>query len=217
MESEKPVQQVLKRAFDIAGAATLLVVLSPVIAFTALAVKSQKIGPVMFKQTRYGKSGQPFKMLKFRSMRALAPGEPDTLAAMSTRLTPVTRFLRKSSLDELPQLFNILKGDMSLVGPRPASWKIDSELIYSVRPGLTGPAQVNGRNGLTAEQRQQIEEGYAASWSLRSDFNILGRTIPVWLLARGYQEADSPGYQGPQKIAAQLAAHRTAERPDALR
>lgn len=181
----------LKRAADVTGAATMLVVLSPVMAFAALAVKSQGIGSVLFKQQRYGKGQQPFTMYKFRSMRDGADQAPEDMAR---RVTPVTRWLRKYSVDELPQLFNVLRGDMSLIGPRPSGQLKPYGDIYDMRPGLTGLAQISGRNMLEPEKRAELERRYVQSWSLRKDLRILVGTMPVWLRAQGYAEPDSPVY-----------------------
>ena len=195
-----------KRWVDIAGAVLLLVTFAPLILFMAVALRFQR-GPVLFGHQRVGRDGHSFKCLKFRSM---VPDAAERLQALldsdaearreweltrklvnDPRITPVGRFLRKTSLDELPQLLNVLRGDMSLVGPRPGP---ESELeLYgpardaylSVRPGLTGLWQVSGRNDISYATRVAMDEDYARSFNLKTDLTILARTALVVLGATG--------------------------------
>jgi exopolysaccharide biosynthesis polyprenyl glycosylphosphotransferase len=194
--------QLLKRAMDIAGASILLVLSAPVCAAVAIAIKLNSPGPILFRQERIGRGGKPFRLNKFRSMvvdaEALRPG----LLAQSRqaawldlehdpRITRVGRFLRLSSLDELPQLWNVLWGDMSLVGPRPLIPQED-EIVrgwtrarLDLTPGITGMWQVMGRVHIPFEQMVMIDYLYVANWSLWRDVTLLLRTLPVVLTRRG--------------------------------
>jgi exopolysaccharide biosynthesis polyprenyl glycosylphosphotransferase len=185
---------VAKRVMDVVGAAVGLVVLFPVFAGIAVPVKMTSSGPVLFRQVRTGRHGKPFTILKFRTMYDGAEERRDELAdrnqadgpifkmSRDPRETRIGRFLRRTSLDELPQLINVLRGDMSLVGPRP--FPVDeSEQIagratmrFQVRPGITGLWQVSGRNELTYEDLCELDSVYVASWSLWWDIRILLRT-----------------------------------------
>ncbi|MDF2561451.1 MAG: gumD, partial [Microbacterium sp.] len=189
-------QRFLKRTFDLAAATLIVVALSPILIITALVVALTSRGPVLYRQRRIGLRGQEFRMLKFRSMRVGADEELKTLLkAQGTsetplfkvqndpRVTPVGKFLRKYSLDELPQLFNVLGGSMSLVGPRP---QIEAEVaLYSdsarrrllARPGLTGLWQVSGRSSLDWESAVRLDLFYVDNWSLAGDLVILARTF----------------------------------------
>jgi undecaprenyl-phosphate galactose phosphotransferase/putative colanic acid biosynthesis UDP-glucose lipid carrier transferase len=186
-----PVQRVLKRALDFFVAASALLFLSPLFALVSAAIKIDSRGPVFFRQTRNGYQGKPFKIWKFRSMRVLEDGVVIKQAQRDDpRVTRIGRLLRKSSLDELPQLINILVGDMSLVGPRPHAQAHDALYIQSienyeirqhVKPGLTGWAQVNGLRGETATldlmyRRIEYDLWYAANASVFLDIEILART-----------------------------------------
>jgi lipopolysaccharide/colanic/teichoic acid biosynthesis glycosyltransferase len=198
-------QLVLKRAVDFTGAAAGLVVLSPLFALTALAVRFTSRGPVFFRQMRVGLGGDVFEMLKFRTMVADAEQQQHQLAAANVyssdplfklaadpRMTSVGMFLRRSSLDELPQLINVLRGEMSLVGPRPA---LPSEVAryqqhhfvrFEVLPGMTGPWQVGGRNAIrNFEDVVRLEADYIRGWTVWRDFWILARTLPAVLSMRG--------------------------------
>src|SRR5690554_6150898 len=172
----------IKRLFDILAAAFGLLLLSPVILIVAWQI-SRKLGsPVFFLQVRPGLNGKPFKMIKFRTMRDayddLGRPLPD-----SERITPFGRFLRSTSLDELPELWNVLKGDMSLVGPRPLlmeymDYYTEEEMLrHTVRPGVTGLAQVSGRNALTWEQKLGLDVEYVQKQSLLFDLKIILTTI----------------------------------------
>ena len=195
---------VVKRAIDIMGAALGLVLLSPLIALIAIAVKATSRGPVFFSQERYGWRKRHFKMHKFRTMVLDAEVLQASLESRNEavgpvfkikndpRMTPIGVFLRKSSLDELPQLWNVLRGEMSLVGPRPLPIRDvhkfeDSWLMrrFSVLPGMTGLWQVSGRSELTFEDWVQLDLRYIDEWSLRLDLTLLLRTLPAVLQARG--------------------------------
>lgn len=193
------------RIRDIAISVLLLLLLWPVMLACAVAVRRSSPGPVLFRQRRLGLNGRAFELLKFRSMYQNAPElrNPDGSAYTGgddPRVTPVGRFLRRTSLDELPQLFNVLKGDMSLVGPRPD--QIDQLRFYTeqekrklrVKPGLTGLAQISGRNSIPWERRKALDVEYAERRSFRLDLAILARTIPYVFLRKGVNSDDSnPG------------------------
>src|SRR5690606_27170827 len=172
----------MKRAFDIVVSAGLLILLSPIMAVLALLVWWHFGSPVLFQQVRPGKDARPFKMIKFRTMldKRDAAGK---LLPDHERLTPFGRFLRSTSLDELPELWNVLKGDMSLVGPRPLlmadlpPYSKEQARRHEVRPGLTGWAQVNGRNDLDWPSRFKLDVWYVDNRSFWLDLKILARTI----------------------------------------
>lgn len=182
-----------KRTIDVAGAAGALLVLSPLLALVALAIKLTSPGPVLFRQDRIGRNGEQFAIVKFRSMVTDAEqvGGADGVAAVGPfpklkedpRVTRVGRFIRSTSIDELPQLLNVLRGDMSLVGPRPfvpdesatiAGW---AQRRYRVRPGITGLWQVSGRNDLTFDEMCRLDSMYVSSWCIALDLKILVRTL----------------------------------------
>jgi sugar transferase EpsL len=177
-----------KRLFDICIAAVGLVLLSPVIALVALVVRCTMGTPILFRQQRPGLNGRPFVILKFRTMRQIesAPNGSD-----GERLEATGRVLRAASLDELPQLINVLKGDMSLVGPRPLLMQYLSRYTtkqarrHDVKPGITGWAQVNGRNALSWDERLAMDVWYVDHQSLRLDVGILARTIGSVVRRRG--------------------------------
>ena len=172
----------LKRAFDIAASASALVVLSPVLAITAYKVKKELGSPVLFRQTRPGLYGKPFEMIKFRSMKDATDKEGNALPD-SERLTEFGKKLRASSLDELPELWNVLNGDMSLVGPRPLLmeylplYNAEQAKRHNVRPGVTGYAQVNGRNSLSWEDKFKLDTWYVEHQSFLLDMKILWMTF----------------------------------------
>jgi len=185
-------QQIAKRAFDIVVGLTALVFLSPFMIAAAIAVRLDSKGPIFFRQTRTGQGGKQFRIFKFRSMYVLEDGATIQQACRDDpRVTRVGRFLRSSSIDELPQIFNVLKGEMSLVGPRPHAVAHDQqyvqeipnyELRQHVKPGITGWAQVNGLRGETANiesmhRRIEFDVWYALNASLLLDFEILARTV----------------------------------------
>nr|WP_275106647.1 sugar transferase [Nocardioides caeni] len=194
--------RISKRAFDMVGSATLIAMLSPILLFIAARVWIFDRGPLMFRQPRVGRNGETFDCLKFRTMVTDAE---DRLAALQEesgnvllfkmkddpRITKPGKWLRRFSLDELPQLFNVLRGDMSLVGPRP---QVQREVdLYEggmsrrllVRPGMTGLWQVSGRSDLTAEEAMRLDVYYVDNWSMVQDLSILARTITAVASSRG--------------------------------
>lgn len=172
----------LKRALDKSVAATALVGLGPVIATTALAIRATMGKPVLFRQPRPGYRGRIFTAYKFRTMRE-AFGPDGQALPDADRLTAIGRFIRKTSLDELPQLFNVLKGELSLVGPRPLlvryleRYSPEQMRRHDVLPGITGWAQINGRNATSWDQRFAHDLYYVDNWSLTLDAQILVRTL----------------------------------------
>lgn len=171
-----------KRLFDIVASAFGLLLLSPVIAVVAWKI-SRKLGsPVLFRQVRPGLNGRPFEMIKFRTMRDAADAAGNLLPD-SERMTPFGSFLRSSSLDELPELWNVLKGDMSLVGPRPLLMEYlplysqEQYRRHEVRPGVTGWAQINGRNALSWDEKFKLDIWYVDNRSFLLDLKILFLTI----------------------------------------
>jgi lipopolysaccharide/colanic/teichoic acid biosynthesis glycosyltransferase len=186
------VTRAMKRLMDILCSAVALLLLSPLIAALAIAVRVSSEGPVFFRQWRLGRHGAPFSILKFRTMVQNAPDlrNPDgstSSGPADPRVTPLGRWLRATSLDELPQLWNVLIGEMSLVGPRPD--QVDQLRFYTteersklnVRPGMTGLAQISGRNSISWERRKALDREYVAHWSLEMDLAILCKTIPYVL------------------------------------
>ena len=186
----------IKRAFDLAVALMALVLSSPMLLATAFLIRFSSAGPALYRQERLGKDGKPFTLLKFRTMVADAldirnPDGSTFSAEDDPRVTPIGKILRSTSIDELPQLINVIQGDMSLVGPRPD--RVDQLIYYSerelkklnVKPGITGLAQISGRNEIPWKQRREIDAKYAESQSLRLDFQILIRTIPYVLRREG--------------------------------
>ncbi|HEX9288890.1 MAG TPA: sugar transferase [Anaeromyxobacteraceae bacterium] len=186
-------QLLLKRAADVTVAAILLVALLPVMVVIALAVKATSPGEVIFRQERAGRGGRPFTILKFRTMVKDAPRSSlGTYCYQDDpRVTRVGKLLRKSSLDELPQLVNILRGDMSLVGPRPdlphhvARYTAFQRERLRMRPGVTGWAQVNGRNAISWDDRIRLDVEYVRHWSPRRDLGVILKTIAVVLTGKG--------------------------------
>lgn len=201
--SPKPHQMAMKRLFDICVSAVALWMLLPLLAFVALAVKLTSKGPIFFKQLRVGQNGKPFYMLKFRSMVVNAEELKAKLAAQNEmsgpvfkmkndpRITGIGRFIRKFSIDELPQFINVLRGEMSIVGPRPpvpsevAKYETWQRRRLSVRPGLTCIWQVSGRNQISFEEWMYLDMQYIDHWSLTSDLTLLLQTVPVVLTGRG--------------------------------
>jgi len=187
----------IKRIFDILVSAALLLLFAPLMLFTAIVVRYSMGAPVLFRQQRPGLMGKPFEVVKFRSMsngrdaagRLLDDGE---------RLTPFSRLLRKTSLDELPELWNVLKGDMSLVGPRPLlmqyleRYSTEQARRHEVRPGLTGWAQVNGRNAVSWDEKFRLDVWYVDHQSFLLDIRILLMTVVQVLFARGINQPNCP-------------------------
>lgn len=174
--------KIIKRIIDFLASLFAITLLSPVLFATAIAVKTDSKGPVFFVQKRVGKNKEHFNMLKFRTMRTDTPHDMPThlLKDPEAYITKIGKFLRKSSLDELPQLFNILKGDMSIVGPRPALWNQDDLIAErdkyganDIRPGLTGWAQVNGRDELEIDVKAKFDGEYVEKVSLLFDIKCI--------------------------------------------
>jgi len=187
---------VVKRLFDISVASLVLVLLSPILLVVALMVRINLGAPVLFRQVRPGLGGQPFVLLKFRTMRDAVDGSGNPLPD-EQRLTRLGKFLRASSLDELPELWNVLKGDMSLVGPRPllmeylSLYTREQARRHDVRPGITGWAQVNGRNALDWEERFAMDVWYVDNCSFWLDVKILWLTLLKVIRAEGVSQ---PGH-----------------------
>ncbi len=194
--------RMLKRGFDIAGSLILLLLMSPLLTLITLAVALTSPGPVFFRQTRIGRNGHAFSMLKFRSMQHGADKLKDGLRdrneqeglfkiAEDPRITRVGRVLRRTSLDELPQILNVLRGEMSLVGPRPLVPDEDRQIHgwhrrrLHLTPGMTGPWQVLGSSRIPLREMVTIDYLYVANWSLWNDAKILMRTVAVVLARRG--------------------------------
>jgi exopolysaccharide biosynthesis polyprenyl glycosylphosphotransferase len=192
----------LKRAFDLAGATLLLLITGPVMAVIAVAIRLDSPGPILFRQTRVGRAGRPFQILKFRTMIPEAESLKRELVhlnetsglfkiAEDPRVTRVGRFLRRTALDELPQLFNVWRGDMSLVGPRPLVRDEDAKIEgldrsrLHLTPGMTGHWQILGSGRVPLEEMVGIDYLYVANWSLWTDLKILLRTVPYMLARRG--------------------------------
>ena len=198
-----PALPAAKRVFDVALTLAALFALWPLLVLIALMIKATSPGPAFFVQTRIGLNGQRFGMVKFRSMRVDAEARRAALEAASDRdglcfklrddprVTPLGRFLRRASLDELPQLFNVLWGDMSLVGPRPAlpqevaAYTADARGRLAVLPGITGVWQVSGRAEVSFEAMVAMDLAYARGATLRGDLAILARTFGVVVSGRG--------------------------------
>jgi len=185
----------LKRLFDVLVAAVAMVVLSPLLLAIAIAVRATSPGPAIFRQERAGRGGKPFVLLKFRTMRLDAyPFGPSPKSGADSRLTSIGRFLRESSLDELPQLLNIIRGDMSLIGPRPLyvsqipEWNERQRKRLLVQPGLTGLAQISGRGELTVEEKLEFDVRYVERAGPRLDGRILLATLMRVFVRRGIYE-----------------------------
>lgn len=194
----------MKRLFDVTVSAALLLVLAVPLAVLAVLVQRKLGSPVFFRQTRPGLHGKPFELIKFRTMTD-ARGPDGTLLPDSERLTPFGRWLRATSLDELPELWNVLKGDMSLVGPRPLLMEYlplytpEQARRHEVRPGITGWAQVNGRNALSWEEKFRLDVWYVDNRSFWLDLRILWLTVRKVLAREGISadgEATMPRFTG---------------------
>lgn len=202
----------VKRLFDLLAASIGLLLLSPVILIVAFQVRRKLGTPVLFRQTRPGLHGEPFEMVKFRTMRD-AYDENGKPLPDSERITPFGRFLRSTSLDELPELWNVLKGDMSVVGPRPLlmeymDYYTDEEMIrHTVRPGVTGLAQVSGRNALTWEQKLGLDVEYVQKQNLLFDLKIILTTIKKVFKREDILEAAPQG---------SLSSYRAKQKEDRL-
>ena len=194
----------VKRLVDVVIAGSALVLLSPLLGGIAVMIKLAGGGPALYRSARAGVNGRSFGMLKFRTMTTDAPDlrNPDGStysASDDPRVTPIGRWLRRTSLDELPQLWNVVKGDMSLVGPRPElpdqirQYSAHDRRRLDVRPGITGLAQVSGRNALTWQQRLALDVEYVNSMTFSGDVVLLLRTIPGVLGGRGVFGNDGSG------------------------
>mgnify|MGYP000877161740 CR=1 FL=1 len=188
----------LKRAIDIVGSSLGLLVASVPMAVLAVLIRRDLGKPVLFRQVRPGMGAEPFTLIKFRTMRSGAGTDAE-------RLTPLGRFVRSLSLDEVPELWNVLRGDMSLVGPRPLlpsyveRYNARQARRHEVRPGLTGLAQVEGRNALSWEDRFELDVQYVDTWSVRLDLAIIARTVWLVLKREGIAadgHATMPEFQG---------------------
>ncbi|RZJ21586.1 MAG: sugar transferase [Acinetobacter sp.] len=172
----------LKRSLDIVIASAALILLSPVYFYVAYKVRKNLGSPVLFRQVRPGLHGKPFEMIKFRSMKDAVDAQGNVLPD-SERLTSFGKMLRASSLDEMPELWNVIKGDMSIVGPRPLLmeylplYNSEQAKRHNVRPGITGYAQVNGRNAISWEKKFELDTWYVENQSLWLDFKIMLKTI----------------------------------------
>ena len=191
----------IKSLFDITAATTALVILSPVYAITAYKVKKNLGAPVLFRQTRPGLDGKPFEMIKFRTMKDAIDSDGNPLPD-SERLTDFGKALRNSSLDELPELWNVVKGDMSLVGPRPLLMEYlplyskEQARRHNVRPGITGYAQVNGRNAIGWNKKFELDTWYVDNQSLWLDIKILLKTVKMVLIKEDVN--DESGHSMPK-------------------
>ncbi|MGC0417676.1 sugar transferase [Embleya sp. AB8] len=211
----------MRRLFDITVAVVALVLMGPVLLAIYVMIRATMGGPVLFRQTRSGLHGRDFEILKFRTMLdPRFPDEPD-----ATRITRAGQLLRTTSLDELPQLVNVLRGDMAIIGPRPT---LPSQVVHytprqrgrlAVRPGLTGWAQVQGRNALSWPVRIEYDLWYVRNRRARVDLIILWRTIGVLLRPTGITAAGgvNPGFPVPAGVQAAEEAGRTPARPGSTR
>jgi len=206
--NKKPFQRFLKRVIDVCGAGFGLVVFLPIIAFTAYKISKEMGSPVFYNHMRAGQNGKPFKLYKFRTMTD-AKDTNGSLLPDAERLTHLGQKIRSSSIDELPQLFNVLKGDISLVGPRPLLleyvplYNHEQRIRLDVPQGITGWAQINGRNELTWEQKFTNDMWYVNNWSLWLDIKILLVTVLKVLKHEGISaegEATMPRFEGTHSI-----------------
>ena len=186
----------MKRGFDILSSLIAIVLFSPILLILAIIVKCTSPGPILFKQRRIGKDNQEFMIYKFRTMRIDTPNVATHLLKNPEQyITPIGKFMRKTSLDELPQLFNILKGEMSVVGPRPALYNqydlIEMRTkanVHIVRPGLTGLAQVSGRDELENEQKVYFDQKYVQKQSFLFDLKLIVLTVVKVFKSEGVVE-----------------------------
>lgn len=189
----------MKRLLDIIISLTALILLSPIFLFVAYKVRKNLGSPIFFYQERPGKNGELFKMIKFRSMKDAVDSKGNPLPD-EDRMTPFGQKLRSTSLDEMPQLINVLKGDMSVVGPRPMLkefvelYSPEQARRLEVRPGMTGLAQISGRNDLDYEERFKCDVWYVDHHSVAVDFKIMFKTVSVMMNRDGI---NAPGHVGP--------------------
>ena len=183
-------QRYIKRIIDVSLASLALIILSPIMAIIVLVVKNKIGSPIFFKQVRPGLQGKPFTIYKFRSMHDVY-NENNELLPDADRMTNIGSFLRDNSIDELPELLNVLRGDMSLVGPRPLLMQYldrytpEQARRHAVKPGITGWAQVNGRNALSWEEKFELDVWYVDNWSIWLDIKILLMTIKQVIKRQG--------------------------------
>lgn len=191
----------LKRLLDIIIASIALILLSPLYFYVAHKVKKNLGSPVLFRQVRPGLHGKPFEMIKFRSMKDAVDAQGNPLPD-SERLTPFGKMLRSSSLDEMPELWNVIKGDMSIVGPRPLLMEYlplynqEQAKRHLVRPGMTGHAQVNGRNAIGWDEKFAMDTWYAENHTIWLDFKIMLKTIKVVFIRENVN--DESGHSMPK-------------------
>lgn len=184
----------MKRLLDIIIASIALILLSPLYAYVAYKVKKNLGSPVLFRQVRPGLNGKPFEMIKFRTMKDAVDAQGNPLPD-SERLTPFGKMLRSTSLDEMPELWNVIKGDMSIVGPRPLLMEYlplyneEQAKRHLVRPGMTGHAQVNGRNAISWEEKFKLDTWYVENQSVWLDFKIMLKTVKKVLAKDDINEA----------------------------
>lgn len=212
---------IIKRGLDIVLSAVVLIVLAPVLLLLMLLIRLDSPGGPIFRQQRIGRYGIPFEILKLRTMRREAPRDVATsqLTDAHMHITRMGRFLRKTSLDELPQLINVLRGKMSLIGPRPlvpGEGSIHEERMesgaYNVRPGITGWAQVNGRDSVNAGKKAEMDAYYAANLCFMLDLRIVLMSVACVLTAEGIRE----GTAAPVEAETPEADPHEAERPMAV-
>ena len=192
LAEKKPPRMVIKNIVDVGVAAVGLIICAPLFLITAAMIKIESRGPIFFKHTRIGRNGKPFKMIKFRTMVKDADKVGPILTELKDpRITRVGSVLRRSSLDELPQLINVLRGEMSLVGPRPEIPEIVETYqpwmrkALQCKPGITGLSQVNGRDDLPLDEKLKYEVKYVENYSLGLDLRILLKTLPAVINGRG--------------------------------
>lgn len=204
LRKRKPVQFFFKRLFEVTACTLGLIMLSPLMIFVALAIKKESSGPILFKQLRIGEHGKKFQIYKFRSMTTDAEEKFESLKSFNEtnekmfkikedpRVTKVGKFIRKYSIDELPQLFNVIKGEMSLVGPRPPlpseveTYEKHHYLRFCAPPGITGMWQISGRSKIIDfETVVKMDYWYTQKWSLWLDLKLILKTIPVVISAKG--------------------------------
>lgn len=191
----------IKRLFDVLLASLMIVLLSPVLLIAAMMIKIENLGPVIFRQQRMGKDGRTIVIYKLRTMSEVRPEKKAAVfnSGGNRYVTGLGAFLRRTSIDETPQLFNVLKGEMSIVGPRPlmlAETEIHAmrmrQGVYAIRPGLTGLAQVNGRDLVTARQKAELDAAYLKKIGFSTDVGILLRSVAVVVMQKGISERDKP-------------------------
>ena len=201
----------IKRFFDLAVGVPSVIVLSPILVLIGFMVRMRIGSPVLFRQERPGLNGMPFVIYKFRTMTN-AQDKDGNLLSDGERLTRLGRFLRKTSMDELPELFNVIKGDMSIVGPRPLLMQYldcytpEQARRHEVKPGITGWAQVNGRNAISWDDKFKLDVWYVGNWSVWLDVKIIAMTVMKVLRREGISQA---GHATAQEF---LGSHAKAQR-----